>query len=593
MLRLVLGALAVGAFLAVIHNYGVNLLPLARLPMDPHRLTVYSPKSAFAYAYPYRKSVPDDPLNQRSRVRLLENGTPLEPRLRALDEVTLVGGGRWSHLGGQIIFSTIDNSDPRTNGRSYVLLAPRFYSQTIGRAAVAVLLLSWGALLFLARRDPKAERGELPVARWRWHLIGATALFGIGLYCNTGTMPPYANTIFPYADKATGYLYNSDHVHFRVLFDFVDGAPRKVWDHALFIRRILFPVLAWPLMKLAGFEVGGTLASLAINLAVFAACGRYFRRRLGERGSVFALWLMALYPGADYWGGLPYPHALIFPSSLLLMIGLTELGEARGRRFVAISLGMGLLYLGYDLAVFYLPAAFLLLLLRRRWLAAGGTALLQALPLAIWLLVLSVGLKQPLENSNSGVYSTVLFSYKQLKDVGLWWSQVSNFADIGLDVFFGSNFIFIPLLFLAALLLNPLTSRIRFTAAEATLLVAALGLFLFNNLAPFYGGTWNMRGTWIARIYQPVIPALIFFLARWWQELPPLAGWRRLWVWSATVFALAGNALIVFGPIALNPLRLSEYAFYKFYNHTDVHWIYVKNLKDSGRRPLGFPRPEP
>jgi hypothetical protein len=204
-----------------------------------------------------------------------------------------------------------------------------------------------------------------------------------------------------------------------------------------------------------------------------------------------------------------------------------------------------------------------------------------------------VGLKQALENSNSGVYSIVLFSFKQLKDVGLWWSQVSTFGDIGLDVFFGSNFIFLPLLFLAALLLNPLTSRIRFTAVEISLLAAALALFLFNNLAPFYGGTWNMRGTWISRIYQPVFPALIVFLARWWQELPPLKNWRGVWVWSATAVALAGNALIVFGPITLNPLRVSEYAFYKFYNHTDVHWVYEKNLRDLGRRPLGFPRPQP
>ena len=193
-LRLILGLLAVTAFLAVVHNFGVNLLPIARVTLDPQRMTVYSPKSAFAFAYPYRESVPDDPFNQRSRVRLLENDKLLEPRLRALDEVTLVGGGRWSHLGDQIIFTTIDNSDPRTNGRSYLLLAPRCYSQTIGRIAVAVLLLSWGALFLLTRQDAKAARSEVRIARWSWHLLGATVLFGLGLYCNTGTMPPYANT---------------------------------------------------------------------------------------------------------------------------------------------------------------------------------------------------------------------------------------------------------------------------------------------------------------------------------------------------------------------------------------------------------------
>ncbi|HTT58243.1 MAG TPA: hypothetical protein VMF63_14105, partial [Opitutaceae bacterium] len=55
----------------------------------------------------------------------------------------------------------------------------------------------------------------------------------------------------------------------------------------------------------------------------------------------------------------------------------------------------------------------------------------------------------------------------------------------------------------------------------------------------------------------------------------------------------AGNALIVFGPILNNPGRLSEYAFYRFYDHTDSHWVYEATLKDLGRRPLGFPRPHP
>ena len=32
-----------------------------------------------------------------------------------------------------------------------------------------------------------------------------------------------------------------------------------------------------------------------------------------------------------------------------------------------------------------------------------------------------------------------------------------------------------------------------------------------------------MRGTWIARIYQPVFPALVVFCARWFAALPPLA----------------------------------------------------------------------
>jgi hypothetical protein len=119
-------------------------------------------------------------------------------------------------------------------------------------------------------------------------------------------------------------------------------------------------------------------------------------------------------------------------------------------------------------------------------------------------------------------------------------------------------------------------------------------LFLFNNLAPdYYGAAWVMRGTWISRIYQPIFPALVLFAARWWQHLPPLDWGRRALVWIVLGGALAGNALIVFGPILDNPLKVSETAFYRFYNHTDLHWVYEENLHGYGRRPLGFPKPQP
>ena len=144
------------------------------------------------------------------------------------------------------------------------------------------------------------------------------------------------------------------------------------------------------------------------------------------------------------------------------------------------------------------------------------------------------------------------------------------------------------------LALNPVTSRIRLLPAEVALLLITVGLFLFNNLAPDYAGSgWVMRGTWIARLYQPVFPALVVFIARWWQTLPPLEGNRRALIWAVVGCVAAGNALIVFGPVLNNPLQVSEHAFYRFYNHTDSHWIYTTHLKDYGRRPLGCPRPQP
>jgi hypothetical protein len=115
-------------------------------------------------------------------------------------------------------------------------------------------------------------------------------------------------------------------------------------------------------------------------------------------------------------------------------------------------------------------------------------------------------------------------------------------------------------------------------------------LFLALNLAPSDSGGWEMRGTWIARIYQPVFPALVLYIARWWQGLPALNRPWRAFLLLVVAAATAGDALIVFGPILGNPARVSENAFYRFYDHTDAHFAYELNLKNLGRRPLGFTR---
>ena len=588
------GIMAVGSFLLVFHNYGLNIFPAKRIDFPTDQIRSFSTERTFAYVYAIDPDEPGDTsTNQRSRARLFENNSPLSPRVRIVAETRLVGGGRWTHEPGRIVFSTSDNTDPRQNGRTYVLYLPRFYSLVTGRLSVLIFVLSSLALCWLVRkRATPAGSSTVPPSRWRRHALGAVLLFSVGLYCNTGTLAPYAITSWPYVDKETGYLYNTDHTHFRALFYFVDGRDRGKWDHALLLRRILFPVLAWPLMKLAGFKAGGALAAMLFNVAGLAAGIYLLWRRIGERGAIFAGWILALYPGAGYWGGLPYPYALIFPCSLLLTCGLLYLGEAKGGRLVALSLAMGLAYLGYDLAPFFLPTSLLLLFWYRRWGAALVSFGLQLLPLALWLLFLTRSLDQPLKNSNSGVYWVVFTSYFHGPPLVEWWSQVSNIGEVGLDVFFGANFIFLPALFLAVVALNPLTSRIRLLPAETALLLVTLGLFLFNNLAPAYGGTWEMHGAWIARLYQPVFPVLVLFAARWWQALPPVGPVLRRLISGTLVAAVAGNALIMFGPVLNNPWKISEAAFYRFYNHTDIHSVYEGCLRDFGRRPLGFTKPQ-
>ncbi len=160
-----------------------------------------------------------------------------------------------------------------------------------------------------------------------------------------------------------------------------------------------------------------------------------------------------------------------------------------------------------------------------------------------------------------------------------------------LDIFFGANFLFLPILFVLVLPLNAITSRIRPPLTEMALIIAALGLYLFTNAAPDYVAAWQLRGTWIERIYQPVFPALLLVCARWYQHLPPVGRALRFGIFSVVGLAMAGNALIIFGPILDNPLGISELAFYRFYDHAN-HVNYELNLAKFGRRPLGFPRPQ-
>jgi len=595
-IRFLLALAAAVSFLLIFHSFGLGLLPYKTVHIPPGAIRPYPGAKSFGYVYENTGGEPDEASNPRSRMKFFENSVQYQSRVALPDSVLKAGGDRYSHQPGRIVFSSTDNTDPRTNGRRYDFALPIAYGRTIGGVALLVFFASIGGLWWIPRNGGPIARTPAPApddGNWRWQWRTATALFAVGLYLNTGTLTPYAITTFGRVDPTTGYAFNPDHEHFRVLFDFVDGRGRAVWDHALFLRRILFPVLGWPLMKTLGFETGGTLASLALNVSAFAAALFLLRRQIGERGAIMAGWLMALYPGAMYWGGLPYPYALIFPGSLLLMIGLVALGGARGSRLMVLSLGMGTVYLGYELGLLFVPATILYLAWRRRFGAACVSAILQAAPTAAWVWALAHVYRQSLENSNSASYRLALQAYFHVDDVHLWWEQIAKLPTVGMDVFFGANFIFLPALFLAVLVLDPLTSRVRLHAAEAALLLSGLALFLFLNAAPSAMGGWSLQGSWASRLYQPVFPALVFFIARWWQHTPSLGGWIRPVAWSALALAAAGNALIVLGPILNDPLHISERAYYRFYNHTESHWIYEANLKALGRRPLGFPKPPP
>lgn len=54
-----------------------------------------------------------------SRLVVLENGVPLAEGHCGHDDVRRLGAGRYSHWCANVYFSASDNSDPRSNGRTY------------------------------------------------------------------------------------------------------------------------------------------------------------------------------------------------------------------------------------------------------------------------------------------------------------------------------------------------------------------------------------------------------------------------------------------------------------------------------------------
>src|SRR5262249_321497 len=60
-----------------------------------------------------------------SELVVREDGTPLAHGHQEHEAIREVGGGRYSHWNQWLYLSTSDNSDPRTNGRSYSVQVPR------------------------------------------------------------------------------------------------------------------------------------------------------------------------------------------------------------------------------------------------------------------------------------------------------------------------------------------------------------------------------------------------------------------------------------------------------------------------------------
>ena len=434
----------------------------------------------------------------------------------------------------------------------------------------------------------RAKRAMKRILRHRFALalLGGCVVIALGVWLSSGTMAPYASTLErPRIDKPCNYLVNTDHVHFEATFFMLDGRPREQWDFSIYLRRILFPLLAYPLMKLLGFMAGGVITSAILQIAVFVSFVIYVKRKIGEVAAYAAIALLAFYPGIYYWAGLPYHHVTIVPASLMGILLLREIEKSEpARRVAVLALLLGVLFLAYDLMPLFAPPAVLILLLRRKFRHAGVAVNMLVLPMLLTAALIAWKYDVPFRNKNTQAYYDILQAYMHPRDPAEWAALASHAPLDLLRTFFFSNFWFLPTLFLLILILNRFTIRLCMTAAEKWLLLTTLLLFAFINLAPPTPG-WPFRGSGVSRIYQPAFAAMVLFIA-WWMQ----AAWEarsgsfRLAAGALAVVTIA-NAAVVFGPVL--HLRLADRVYFDFYRQAESLAL-TKNLNTFGRRPLGF-----
>lgn len=431
----------------------------------------------------------------------------------------------------------------------------------------------------LLTRPPDEERSIAA------HLAAASIVLVLSIWLSSGTMAPYAATLpEPLVRPPCNYLYNIDHLQFRATHSLLSGGPREQWQDSVVLRRLLFPLFAYPFMRALGFEYGGFAASLVLHLVAFISFIFFVRRDSGRRGAIGAAWLLATYPGISYWAGLPYSYAAIVPCSLFILVLLRRVETASGwPQAVWPCAIMGVLFVAYDFLPFFGLAALLVLGWRRRWRWMPAAALALVLPTAICVQVLKLVFEVPFSNSNTAAYRNVLASWIH-PDWAAWKPLLAQLPAVAVENYLFSNFIFLPVLFLALIVLSLARSPTPLAPAEKAILAAAAVVLLLNNAAPPYPG-WQMRGVWIARLYQPVFVVFVAYAAR--SLAVTIAPVHRAAVVSLVALTVLLDASVSFGPALRVPWTGAIY--HLFYRHSTPDAL-ERNLDRYGRRPLGVCR---
>ena len=475
---------------------------------------------------------------------------------------------------------------------------------------------------------------------YKLSIISASVTLFFVIWFSTGTLSPYAlsapddliknqyvsfnrepftNTgVIPGGKEALQcrYIANIDHGHFLSTFLMLDGADKSVWEGSVVLRRVLYPILAYPFMKLMGFETGGVVANFFIYLSIFLFFVSFVRREIGQQAAVFAAWAVATFPGVAYFGGLPYSYAFIIPGCLIMAMLLWFLTKAvEIRSIIILSLGIGVVSLGYDFLPFFGFAAILILLRKKFFSGVAVSIAAMLLPTIVFNIILKYYYGVQLINGNTEMYQVIAFSYLGVfrgafssfgidpnSALGIFLNENSPFPDWGrwfeyleyFPVYLLFNYLFSTFGYLSAAfgLINIprlFGKRLKFNSFEFGVLLAIFLVFAFNNLAPHYGSLLQFRGFGVARIYEPLFIVLILYISRKVQSLPDLSLAKQKMFLGLISIVIIGNLITSFSTMLPNNWGLGIYGnFYLQASTTkQTYTAFKEQIRKYGRYPIG------
>lgn len=546
----------------------------------------------------------------RSHLSLYEDGRPLGPAHAPHGVLQTQGEGRFSHWNHLLLFSTSDNSDPRTNGRVYSVSAKARIAAPLIRTLVIIggicITIAYAALVAIGRRRPRSTATELGQAGVRelsptvyWLSVGgALLLLLLMLYLNTGTLIPMALTGLASVVPDTGYVYSDDYHFVTGLANWLLGRADANEVDFFEARRILWNLLALPFHATLGVAKGTFVFNFLLYgsaLLVFAWQGR---RLFGARSTLWMLWLISTFPAVGYFGGLVAHYAIIVPACLMIALLLESFdATASVRKIVALSGCLGLLCLGYDLLPFVAPSIVILLLSYRRWKAIPPALAAAVMPLLLWVWYLQGLGIETLDTQNTRIYINPVVAWMNYFSWNGFWQSITALPAVLWTLILHSSFTFLPLLAGSLLLANLVTGRARLKVQELAIFVTGLALIAFPALTPSMPSAtqfgWMLNGNSLLVVARFFLPLFLAYLLVAGRCLGALAGARaelRLPAYTLAIICILGNAWISAGLFLGNPGNFAASRYEDFYGMHRASWVDPR-LDYLGRRPFGFPRP--